>query len=80
MHLQRNVGMTLERAVEVVDAVVELDEELGELGAYLRVRPHEIDASCSEWSLVEHLVAHAGDEHADQASLTLRHCGNVRRR
>ena len=64
----------------MVDPVVELDEELGELGAHLRVRPDEIDAVLQRVVLGQHLVAQAGDEHAHQAPLTLRHRGNVRRR
>lgn len=71
--------MVVEWAVKVIDPLVELDKKLRELGSDLWVGPHEVDGLLQRVILVEHLVAHAGDEHADESPLALRHFGNVNR-
>ncbi len=78
MDLEGDVGVRPERLVQVVDTVAEHGEELAELVAHLRVRPHEVDRPLQGVTLGEGLVPHLGGEHVQQPSFAQRELADYR--
>ena len=64
--------MGLERAVHVVDPVVEDREDLEQLRSHLRVRPQQIDRLLEGRVLGERLVRDLCDEHVEETPLSYR--------
>ena len=71
--LQRCVGVSRERGVDVVDAIVEHVEQFEQFGADLRMCPQQVDARPGDGvSRGDHLVGQRRDEHVERAGARVR--------